>query len=309
MVIETCPFTAASNHDHSLKKILGSHNLVAIHQCRKDEVDIHTAPLSIKYTLRGTETYHCDKQALQVDPDRYLIINKSQEYSSSINSSDLTTSLCVFFADSFVGGVYNSLVNCHEALLDNPVADKGPALYFHQKLQYKQGQMTYLLDSFYIKYHTGYLQQQLALDEWYYDIACLLLQHYHTQQHHISQIETAKPSTRLELYKRLSRAVDYINAAYHTPVSLQDLSKVSFLSPFYLHRAFKECFHTTPYAYLTRLRLRRSLALLAQTNDTVKDVCFASGFEDTSSFIRLFKTHYGVTPAAYRKELGQKTLR
>jgi AraC-like DNA-binding protein len=44
--------------------------------------------------------------------------------------------------------------------------------------------------------------------------------------------------------------------------------------------------------------------LLANTEKTVNEVAFASGFENASHFSRSFKERYQVTPSAIRKPLS-----
>jgi hypothetical protein len=118
MIIQTCPYSADNKATSLFQEALGSRNIVAIHRCHNDNINEHTAPLSLKFTLKGDETYLCDQQALQVDAYKYLILNKDQAYSSFIDSKEQTVSFCVFFSDTFVSDIYYSRLKSNEELLD-----------------------------------------------------------------------------------------------------------------------------------------------------------------------------------------------
>ena len=70
----------------------------------------------------------------------------------------------------------------------------------------------------------------------------------------------------------------------------------------YLSKLFhKEC-GCTLTAYVNRQRLERSAMLLRDGSKTIQDVATDCGFQDSSYFIRLFKKHFGMTPAVYREQ-------
>ena len=52
--------------------------------------------------------------------------------------------------------------------------------------------------------------------------------------------------------------------------------------------------------YVSKMRLNYAAVLLAETNESVTDICFASGYGNLSHFLRCFKKEYGVSPKKYR---------
>jgi transcriptional regulator GlxA family with amidase domain len=56
-----------------------------------------------------------------------------------------------------------------------------------------------------------------------------------------------------------------------------------------------------PGRYLCRLRVAQARGLLESSNRTVEEITRVIGYEDSRSFIRLFRQHVGFTPLAYRK--------
>lgn len=69
-----------------------------------------------------------------------------------------------------------------------------------------------------------------------------------------------------------------------------------------LFTKLKEVTGQTPKDFITEIRLKQALALLKERFEmSITDIAFAVGFSDSSYFIKLFKTNYGVTPHQYRK--------
>lgn len=83
-------------------------------------------------------------------------------------------------------------------------------------------------------------------------------------------------------------------------ISIDALGAQFGLSNRSLARRFKLVTGVTPLHYLQEVRLDAAGRLLVQTNASIEDITHAVGYEDISSFIRLFKrrTHYA--PSTYR---------
>jgi AraC family transcriptional regulator len=60
----------------------------------------------------------------------------------------------------------------------------------------------------------------------------------------------------------------------------------------------------TPGRHQRRLRLDRGAWLLLTSQDSVLDIAFEIGFENHETFTRAFRTRFGTTPSAFRKDRG-----
>lgn len=107
--------------------------------------------------------------------------------------------------------------------------------------------------------------------------------------------------THLSNELRLERAQSFLELNFSDGLSLDRLADVACLSKHHFKRLFKKRFGITPHRMLTRKRIEHAIALLANSSLNVNEITFAIGFEDTSSFIRLFKSTTGFTPLAFRK--------
>lgn len=68
-------------------------------------------------------------------------------------------------------------------------------------------------------------------------------------------------------------------------------------------RVFREATATSPHNYLVRLRLGHAMRALRASADSVTDIAFASGFNDSNYFSYTFRKMTGLTPTEYRKRI------
>ena len=78
--------------------------------------------------------------------------------------------------------------------------------------------------------------------------------------------------------------------------SLWHLSSQVGMSVFLFARVFRELVGMPPHRYLVHRRLCRARDFL-RSGMPVTDVCYASGFNNLSHFIKSFRTHFGVSPS------------
>jgi AraC family transcriptional regulator len=299
MLLQTCPFSLKTS-GNPMQTQLGRSNIVAVHTTHRDKIENHTAPLSVKFVLQGSESYTFENQRLSVSPDKYIIVNKGQSYASEIHSTVKTVSFCVFFSDHFVSDACRLVGQSHEYLLDNFADHDFKELNFHQRLYWKEDRMSIFLDSFVHGIRASH-HQGLRLDERCAELLNLLLKLFFDEGTRQSALSGLKPSTRQEVYKRLSASIDFIHENYQSDISLAALSAVSSMSSFHFLRSFKSAFKITPYQYLTKVRLQQACRLLIENDAPVSDIVISCGFQDESSFSRLFKARVGVSPSIFRK--------
>ncbi|MCZ4293484.1 AraC family transcriptional regulator [Vibrio sinaloensis] len=105
-----------------------------------------------------------------------------------------------------------------------------------------------------------------------------------------------EPQTRSQ--RQLAMVKEFLDDFPQADVSLEDLSKLAGLSPYYLTRSFQKEFGLPPHAYQIQARLRVAKQLLRQ-GMTISDVAQETGFHDQSHFHRHFKRAMGVTPKQF----------
>ena len=93
---------------------------------------------------------------------------------------------------------------------------------------------------------------------------------------------------------------EYIKANYADNISIEKLSNLVNLSPYYLIRNFRNLFGLPPHAYQNQLRLQAAKKDLL-TKKPLATIALENGFYDQSHLNKHFKRTFGVTPNNYRK--------
>lgn len=95
-----------------------------------------------------------------------------------------------------------------------------------------------------------------------------------------------------------------LEAQFQEEVSLQQLMDQVAISDRQLNRRFKAVTGETPVGYLQRLRIEYVRRGLETSRKQVNSLIWESGYEDVSSFRRLFKKMLGMTMTEYRQRYG-----
>lgn len=98
----------------------------------------------------------------------------------------------------------------------------------------------------------------------------------------------------------------YIRSNYSRDISLDEVSQVVNISPYYFSKIFKEDVGEGFVEYLTGLRMDKARELLNTTEHSMKEICSMVGYADPNYFSRIFKKNVGVTPTEY-KQCGGET--
>ncbi|MFC4656426.1 GlxA family transcriptional regulator [Rheinheimera marina] len=99
---------------------------------------------------------------------------------------------------------------------------------------------------------------------------------------------------------KLAEIQHYMQQHLRSPLSLDSIAETFAMTSRTLIRRFKQHLDETPMAYLQRLRIERAKALLENTTMAVEQVMTEVGYEDLSSFRKLFIHYTSLTPKAYR---------
>lgn len=101
---------------------------------------------------------------------------------------------------------------------------------------------------------------------------------------------------------------EIMEANFIKNLSLDEFARLCGRSLSAFKEEFKSIFQTTPGKWLQEKRLEYSHYLLETTDGHVDEICYMSGFENMSHFIRVFKNKYGLPPGKFKmyKNLHQQ---
>lgn len=94
---------------------------------------------------------------------------------------------------------------------------------------------------------------------------------------------------------------------YAEMLSLDIISRELHINKYKLAKEFKSLYDVSPIDYLISIRIEAAKSLLIETRRTVTQIGIDIAIENTPYFVRLFKSHTGLTPLKYRLKY-QKVL-
>ena len=106
-------------------------------------------------------------------------------------------------------------------------------------------------------------------------------------------------------FSPMQKSLLYLRTSFMNNPSLEETANYVHLNPSYFSRAFKRHTGKTYNSFLNDIKLDYAKKLLVETNMTVTDVCFSSGFGSLSNFSRSFKQQFNISAADMRKHFGK----
>jgi AraC-like DNA-binding protein len=101
--------------------------------------------------------------------------------------------------------------------------------------------------------------------------------------------------------KKLQVAIKHIYANYTQNVRLDVVADLVHMEPSTFSRFFKKQTGHTFSKFVNQLRVHHSCKLLASTDQSITEVCYSSGFNNSANFNRQFIAVCRKTPSGYRK--------
>lgn len=260
----------------------------------------HVSRLSIRWNANGIQNYRLGgNDEYQIDPGRYLLINEGQSYETRMDSDTELSMVGVAFEPGLASKMYRSLTEAVELLLDDPFRENEKLLFF-ERTSSIPADLARLFSG--INGKQGRIgRDELDMDSIFARSLEVILEDQMDVYRRVEALPSVKSSTRRELFKRVSIGREFIEGNLGTGLDLESIAQESCLSRFHFLRLFKNAFGVTPHQYITGRRIERACFYLASTDLPVNEICLKVGFEDPSSFGRLFKRRIGLSPLKYRQ--------
>lgn len=257
--------------------------------------------LSIKLVLEGQELYTIDNHTYCVNANQFIVVNKHQSFDCWIDSKDTeeANAFCIYLAPQQVQEVYNALYN--PAQLIDQEQMWAPPVFLNKVFDFSENQLGQFL-----KHLCSHLIRNRNHIDWdasdlFYRITEKLLFSQSKINQQLKNMDSVKCTTKEELYRRLSRAHQFILNNYKKDVSLDALAKIAMLSKYHLLRNYKQVYNQTPYQQVLELRLNEAKKLVKH-DFSFEEIAFKVGFSDRRSFTKAFKRVFGCPPSTYRRD-------
>jgi AraC-like DNA-binding protein/quercetin dioxygenase-like cupin family protein len=103
--------------------------------------------------------------------------------------------------------------------------------------------------------------------------------------------------------ERMNRVHEYVMKKFKEKITLDEAASQANMSPTSFSRYFKNHANKTFSHFLSEIRIGYSCKLLQESEATISEICYASGYNTLSNFNRQFKSVTNYTPMEYKKRL------
>lgn len=109
--------------------------------------------------------------------------------------------------------------------------------------------------------------------------------------------------------RRITKVCKYMEEHFKDTVTLSEMASLVGMSDTAFSHFFKAKTNMTFIDHLNDMRIAHACRLLADTNQTISEICYSSGFNNISNFIRMFKKRKQMTPNAYRDFVNKMLIK
>jgi len=261
----------------------------------------HISRLSIRSISDGYQHHQVGKRNIFLDQENFLVLNEGETFHSQISTNKDVEGLVVAFNALDIAAIKKAETQNARSLLDDPYHFSQNDFFVHTQCFSIKPELKSMLSILKKSMKSNY-NVSLFYQELFTEILFWVRQESNELNQKVFNIKAKKISTKIEIARRINIIREYIDANFSEDISLIHLSKVATMSPFHLLRSFKSLFRITPHQYLIMVRLKKAKFLLRDTDYDVNTITKLVGFQNNSSFIRLFKSRTLQTPLEYRRQ-------
>ena len=266
------------------------------HECYRPDIK---GPFSFFLNIRGSSRCTVDCQTSRIGEGSYFISNRAQPYTLQIEKGVETETFNIHFGENFAETVLHSMITPADRILDQGTEKQVALFSFFNQLYRRDAAFDTLVHQIIQSY------KQDGFNKLLFEEQLVRLFAYHLRQHReitdrVRRLPAVRLSTRLQIYKQLSRAMDLIHDSLGAELSLEALAGEACLSKYHFLRLFRVAYGDSPHQIIQQLRMEKARAILSRTDIPISDVADTLGFVNSQSFSRLFSQRMGVSPTVYR---------
>jgi AraC-like DNA-binding protein len=119
----------------------------------------------------------------------------------------------------------------------------------------------------------------------------------------LTQADSALSPRQTVGSERIQRVCNHILGNFTESLHHRDMARLAHMAPASFSRLFLRMTRVTFTRFVTDIRLGHACRLLRESDRTVAEIAFASGFNNLSNFNRQFRRSHGMSPAGYRRQV------
>jgi len=110
-----------------------------------------------------------------------------------------------------------------------------------------------------------------------------------------------KKKIHSEYIRRINKAIEYISSNLDESLSLDDVAKSSYFSPFHFHRIFHGIVGETVNDFIFRKKMEIAAnRVVCKRELNITEISELGGFSSSANFSKAFKSYFGISPSQFR---------
>ncbi len=247
--------------------------------------------LEFIFIKKGRMTYNVNGKLISLTEGRGIMVNSRQLHYGFSREHNECEFICILLSPELLQGSEWFYQNCVEHIIENPSC---PYLYLENN-GWKAGILKELEEIY--QCFPGDAEDALPYFE--------LMEHFISIMKILCQNLTAQnqaPARESSELASLRNMMTYIEEHFAEHISLENIALSGACCKSRCSLLFKKYLRETPITYMTKLKLRKSLTALLNSDKSITDIAYAYGFCGASYYCETFKKYYGASPSVYRKE-------
>lgn len=254
--------------------------------------------IEIIYFQEGHATYKIDGLDYLINSESIIIINKNSPHSIKKLHTDRTKGYIFIFSPNILeGSIDDFCTSKYISPLIERKMDITCCIKKEENFELFKTLKNILLDIFEINKNQK-LAYEMRIKAKFIEFFSFLFEYSYVQLKEISNKELCKR-------KKMEKIFSFIHENYKGDIPFERVAKIIDVSEVYFGRIFKEYTGLKFTDYLNIYRTNQAAKFLVNTDTSITDICYETGFSNFSYFIRTFKKNHKDTPGNYRKKFSK----
>ena len=239
---------------------------------------------------KGNMTYNVNGELIDLSEGSGIMVNSRQLHYGFSQAHKECEFICILLSPELLSGNEWFYENCIEPVTEN-------SLYPYLVLGGEAWEKAVLerLDTLYSAFT---LQQGQGLPYFTLMGTFLSIMEILYRNLDVKTYGTAKEANELTSLKNM---LTYIEEHFTQRITLENIASAGVCCKSRCSLLFKKYLRETPMTYTAKLRLRKSLVTLLDTDKSIADIAYEYGFCGASYYCETFQKYYGISPLKYRK--------
>ncbi len=253
-----------------------------------------TSPLALYCSLQDQYKIRTDRGHYTITPSTFVVLNQGEQAEIIVEPQSSPRAVSLVFDQKYISELVRHFGAPLTSSLD--VDSDGIVVRFPECIQHDTAfEIGPKLRALSAACQRGDSAESIA-DKFRAVAECVVLV-FSAASRQIESIDSVRPGTRAELYRRIQRAYVCIQDIYNEELCLEKIARVACMSPHHFHRVFSQVYGITPLRALADRRMQMAHRLLETTDTPVSAICRAVGYHSAPTFSNLFRAKFGLPPS------------